>query len=334
MRIWIDITNAPHVTFFRPFIELWSKQGHEVVVTARDYSNTLSLLERENIQARVVGKHYGKNIILKIFGLFHRSALLTGYVLKMKPDVAISQSSFYSPIVAKLTKTKCLYTNDNEYAKGNIVGDKLATYVLYPQALKKEKGKLKNALFYPGVKESIYLDLANLQQLVKSKPSTGQQHKVKILFRPEPWSAQYHNNDLKVFQHFIERLAKCFNVTVTPRDDEQRLFFSKIDNLDILPKPLSLDEIVTSFDLFIGAGGSMSRELALIGFPTISVYRGELLSVDKKLINEGILVHSTELSVEKVSELYEQLKKRSPVVDYIEHGRLARQLFSELLLSE
>ena len=30
MQVWIDITNSPHVLFFRPLIRLLQADGHEV----------------------------------------------------------------------------------------------------------------------------------------------------------------------------------------------------------------------------------------------------------------------------------------------------------------
>src|SRR5688500_5209978 len=44
MRIWIDVTNSPHVLFFRPLLELLRADGHDVRVTAREYAQTLELL--------------------------------------------------------------------------------------------------------------------------------------------------------------------------------------------------------------------------------------------------------------------------------------------------
>ena len=45
MRIWIDMTNSPHVPFFRPLIALLEERGHEVHVSARDFAQTLELLD-------------------------------------------------------------------------------------------------------------------------------------------------------------------------------------------------------------------------------------------------------------------------------------------------
>src|SRR5580692_6260820 len=49
MRVWIDLTNSPHVLVMRPVIELLLEDGHEVRVTARDFAQTLGLLRRFQI---------------------------------------------------------------------------------------------------------------------------------------------------------------------------------------------------------------------------------------------------------------------------------------------
>jgi len=59
MKVWIDITNSPHVLFFRPLIRILRERGHEVEVTAREYAQTLELLALHGIEATVVGAHGG-----------------------------------------------------------------------------------------------------------------------------------------------------------------------------------------------------------------------------------------------------------------------------------
>ena len=49
MKIWFDITNTPHVHFFAPIIEHFAKK-HEIIVTARDFSETIPLLQSYGIK--------------------------------------------------------------------------------------------------------------------------------------------------------------------------------------------------------------------------------------------------------------------------------------------
>jgi len=59
VRVWIDITNSPHVAFFRPLLPLLAADGHEVEVTARAYAQTLELLELHGIEHTAFGRHGG-----------------------------------------------------------------------------------------------------------------------------------------------------------------------------------------------------------------------------------------------------------------------------------
>ena len=59
MRVWVDITNSPHVPFFRPLIRLLQAAGHDVSITAREYAQTLELLELHGLAHEVVGPRHG-----------------------------------------------------------------------------------------------------------------------------------------------------------------------------------------------------------------------------------------------------------------------------------
>ena len=59
MRVWVDITNSPHVLFFRPLIRLLQADGHDVSITAREYAQTLELLELHGLAHEVVGPRHG-----------------------------------------------------------------------------------------------------------------------------------------------------------------------------------------------------------------------------------------------------------------------------------
>ena len=57
MRVWVDLTNSPHVLVMRPLIEIMRADGHEVEVTARDFAQTLELLERFGMEHTAIGRH-------------------------------------------------------------------------------------------------------------------------------------------------------------------------------------------------------------------------------------------------------------------------------------
>ena len=56
MKVWIDMTASAHVLVFRPLIEILEERGDEVQITARDYAQTLQLLELHGLDAEVIGQ--------------------------------------------------------------------------------------------------------------------------------------------------------------------------------------------------------------------------------------------------------------------------------------
>lgn len=49
--IWFDIDNSPHVLLFAPIIKILQNEGYDIIVTARDFAQTLPLLDKYKIPA-------------------------------------------------------------------------------------------------------------------------------------------------------------------------------------------------------------------------------------------------------------------------------------------
>ena len=92
-KIWIDVDNSPHVPFFNPIIKELKQRGYQVTLTARDCFQVCGLAELFNMQYKRIGRHYGKNKILKVVGTIIRSLQLLPTALKEKPALAASQGS-------------------------------------------------------------------------------------------------------------------------------------------------------------------------------------------------------------------------------------------------
>jgi len=293
MTIWIDLANSPHVTFMRPFIKRFEKDGVPVVITARDYGNTIELLQQERWLFREVGGHGGKKTLTKMLSFVDRLRLLRRVLREVQPKVSFSQSSFYSPLVASSLRIPFVYTNDNEYARGNLTSRLPGGVAIYPEALRASiDAQLfvgDNAVFYQGVKEAIYLSQA-------SKGSFSSSGKKVFFYRPEPWLAQYHKANPEFSLIIIAALHELGEVKVISRDATQREYYSSAlegqRNVEILQTVVTLEDIVSTGAAFIGSGGTMCRELALLGVPTVSLYSGKLLAVDLELIKRGLLLHT------------------------------------------
>src|ERR1700722_10362946 len=79
VRVWIDLTNSPHVLVMRPIIERLRARGDDVRVTARDFAHTLGLCERLGIEHEAIGRHRGGRVAAKALGLASRSSALLSW---------------------------------------------------------------------------------------------------------------------------------------------------------------------------------------------------------------------------------------------------------------
>ncbi len=336
MKIWIDLSNSPHVNFFEYFINELKKEGHDVIITSRNNANTIDLIESKGWKHHEIGKHAGRNIIKKIINYPIRIFLLLSFLRKHKIDVAIAHSSFYMSLTAFLLRIPNIYINDNEHAKAIIIPLKFASKVYFPEALKKyaSNGKWKNNAkinFYPGIKEGIYLWKKFINE--HKKKITDVPH---IYIRPEPWTAQYYKGKKYFLDVLINELSEKYKITILPRGPEQfHHYYEKTFNNNIIVprKPLDLEYIYQNCDCFIGAGGTMTREIAVLGIPTISVYQDELLEVDKYLIQKGYMIHNPDPTIKLIDNLLYNQKIKHINKPILEKGKSAYYLIKKELLS-
>lgn len=334
MKIWIDITNSPHVNFFAGMIEQL-KNEHELLITCRPLSNTIDLLKLKGIKFTVVGRHYGGGQLKKAIGFPVRIMQLVLFLLSKRPDVAISHSSFYSPVVARILGVRSIYINDNEHAIGNRISFLCASTVMVPEFLSMDSVcrqwcNPKKVIRYPGVKEGIYL------ADVEGTCVTGNKSdKPEIFIRPEPWTAQYYHGAVNFMDDLIIELKEKYRILLMPRGGRQAEYYRKdpFRGVEIPAEPMTLTEVATRCSLFIGAGGTMTREAAVLGIPTISVYQDELLAVDKYLIKEGYLIHEKALKGDRVEKYLAETLRKLPCKELLRKGAIAADLIQRILLS-
>lgn len=334
MKIWFDLTNSPHVQFFRQMIGELQDEGHEVVITSRNAANTTELLDLYSMDYTIVGKSYGKKLRNKILGNIVRVRDLVKFVKKHNVDAAISQSSFTSAIAGRLAGVPTIYTNDNEHAMGNKISFVCAHKVFVPEFIpvKSVTNLLvssKKVRQYPGVKEGIYL-------WGKYSDFKPQEHSTKrIYYRPEPYFAQYYKGKTNVLDDALIELKQDYEIIILPRDDNQRQHFAneKFNGIKVCQRPMTFDEIAADCSLFIGAGGTMTREMAVIGVPTVSIYQDALLDVDRFLISEGLMLHNPDLNASQIREIIRNAQAKPADISLLNKGKEAYNLIKSCLLN-
>ena len=117
MRVWVDLTNSPHVLVMRPVIRVLEQRGAEVLVTARDFAQTLELCERHGLACEAIGRHRGGRLAAKGVGLLSRSAALARWARGRRIDVALGHGSNDVTVAARLLGIPSATAFDYEWAK-------------------------------------------------------------------------------------------------------------------------------------------------------------------------------------------------------------------------
>jgi len=335
MRIWIDLTNSPHVHFFSDMVVQLQRE-HDVLLTCRPLANTVDLLRQRGFEYHAIGRHYGANRWKKALGFMVRVAQLHAFLKRRQVDVAISHSSFYSPVVARWLGIRSIYLNDNEHALGNRISFLCASTIMVPECVSAEVvcrqwGNSKKLIQYPGVKEGIYL--FRLEESFRQR-GLHETRANEIFIRPEPRTAQYYRGAVDFLDDLIVRLKEKHRIVLMPRDERQAEHYrqAQFRGIVIPGVPLTLADMSARCSLFIGAGGTMTREAAVLGIPTISVYQGELLAVDRYLIRAGHMIHRAVLTADFVDSFLQTAERKPPSNDLLRKGADAAQLIKQVLL--
>ncbi len=335
MKIWFDLSNSPHINMFAALIRELQAQ-HEVVITCRPLANTIDLLELHKLPHTVVGRHYGKKLSAKVFGYPVRVWELMQFLRPQKIHIAISQSSFHSPVVARLLGVPSIYMNDNEHALGNVPSFLAANTIMVPEFLSLENlrrqwANPKKVVKYPGVKEGIYL--WELDRRLQAAPARPPKTRKTVYVRPEPWTAQYYQGSSNFLDDLLAGLMNDVDVVLLPRGREQGAHYKseRFSRIKVIDTALDIADIAPDCDLFIGAGGTMTREMAVLGVPTISVYQDALLDVDTYLIEQGAYIHRPQLTAAQALDYLQSLNRQAPNRELLVKGRAAYQMIRDRL---
>lgn len=299
MRAWIDLTNSPHVLVLRPVIERLKARGWDVQVTARDFAQTLGLLERFGIEHEVIGHHRGGGRLAKASGLVSRSLALRSWAADRGFDVAIGHGSNDITVAAKLLGIPVSTTFDYEWATvQHQVNCRLATAVVVPDAIPPERieryGAAGRLHRYPGLKEEYYL--ADFEADPSVPGSLGiDVAKPFVVVRTPPVVSLYHRFENDLFALSL-RALEGHQAVVLPRTPAQREELASAEWLVVPERAVDAQSLVALADLVVSAGGTMNREAVALGTPVRTVFAGRLGAVDEQLVAQGRLGRLTDPS--------------------------------------
>ena len=292
MKVWVDLTNSPHVLVLAPVIKRLESQGHEVQVTARDFAQTLQLCDRLGIGYYAIGHHRGAGLTDKAIGLADRSWQLVRFAMRRHFDLAIGHGSNDISVAARLLRIPSSTMFDYEWATiQHNVNCRLAQAVVVPDVIPVERlarygaaGKLRR---YPGLKEEYYLYDFEPDPAVLSELGLDAAAPIAVVRTP-PAVSLYHRFENDLFGQVLQRLQGAQTV-VLPRTAEQREELVKAGGFLVPEHAIDAQSLIAYADLVVSAGGTMNREAVALGTPVFTVFEGRLGAVDERLIAEGRL---------------------------------------------
>ncbi|AFL94394.1 hypothetical protein CL1_0182 [Thermococcus cleftensis] len=298
MKVWIDITNAPHVHFFKGVIRELEKAGHEVLLTTREFDGLTGILDMYGFDYYVVGKHGGATLEGKLLASSERMYRLSKLIIEEKPDLALYKHSAEAPRVAFGLQIPSIGFVDNETAIGqNKLILPYTRLLLFPKAI--DAYELFRSGADPNGMRPVngFSELAHLYGFrpeARVLRELGLRKNSYIVMRTEPIKANYFNGPEKSVLEDVIPLLSEIPIVLFPRTKEQRERFERFDNVIMPEKPVDSLSLLYYARLMIGAGGTMNREAIALGTPTISTYPGRLLAVTRWLIEKGVKFHSTD----------------------------------------
>jgi uncharacterized protein len=297
MRIWIDLANSPHVPFFRPLANEFTRRGHNVVVTARQFAETVLLARAAGFAPEVIGGHGGAKLSGKAGNLVRRGLELARWARGKQIDLAVSHNSYSQILAARALSLRCVTLMDYEHQPANHLAFRLASRVIVPRAFPETSlmrfgataGKVKR---YDGIKEEVYLAnfVVDPNFELEMQMLGIDARDILVTARPPASEALYHRFENHLFDQFLDRVLQtpAVKLVLLPRNEWQRQYYAR-DGIIIPAQPLDGPNLIAYSDLVVSAGGTMNREAAVLGVPAATIYLGEWAAIDQQLVNEGKL---------------------------------------------
>lgn len=280
------------------------ERGNEFLITARNRKHVFDLLKAYNFD--YIDRGTGSsNILGKIFYLPKADALIYKIARKFKPDLFLSFGSMYAAHASKLIRKPHIAFEDTDHKK--------IEYILYapftdvictPSCFKKDFGK-KHVRF------NGYMELSYLHpNYFKPNPKVLDELNISkddkfFILRFVSWEASHdfgHKGlTTESKKELIKLLSKYGKVFISSEKDLPREF----EKYKINISPEKIHHVLYYATEYIGEGGTMASECAVLGTPTIYMNDLHLGYIDEEQIKYDLIFQSNkeEQIIKKIIEL-------------------------------
>ncbi|HYB92649.1 MAG TPA: DUF354 domain-containing protein [archaeon] len=340
-KVWIDILTPKQVYLFAELSRRLEAEGHNVLRTTRHYREVNELMALKGLDAVEIGRHGGKTLEGKLDAYARRVILLMDLAVKYKPDVAVSFSSPEAARVAFGLGIPHICVSDSPHAEAVCrltipLSKKLIAPKIIPLKVWRKYGVTEKTLVqYNALDPVAWIRTLRPDERVfewlKVDPT-----KPIITFRAEEAFAAYLLGTatdkepviLPIIRELVEKLGDRVQFVAIPRYGEQApvLRASIGERLTVPETAVDGPSLLSYTSIFVGAGGTMTAEAALLGVPTISCYPGKTTLVEKYLVKEGL--------VTRITDPKKTIRKTLQIFSKLDSYRAVQQERAKMLLAK
>ncbi|MHA1626685.1 MAG: DUF354 domain-containing protein [Candidatus Asgardarchaeia archaeon] len=331
-KIWIDLLTPKQAIFFRRLIEELEGEGLEVIKTARDYRELNGVLSLHGIKALIFGRHGGKSLYNKLVESSKRVLQLANFISKEMPDATVS---FSSPEAARVSfglgiPHVCVSDSPHSIAVSKLtipLSRKLITSKFIPLKEWLKFGiRKEDVVRYKAIDQYAWIKDFKPDPRVLGRLGLDTDEKIVVIREIESFASYVNSEELKsleIAKEIVNRIGDV-KVIIIPRYEEQIVKMKRLlkvlrgKNIIILDRVEDTTSLIYFSKLFIGRGGTMNGEAALLGIPNVSNFPKDLyvlkylerVGLTKRLMRtEEIVDYATVVLSE--DDIRKSMKKRA-----------------------
>ncbi len=271
MNLLIDLGHPAHLHFFKNMIRNLEKNGDKVQITARDKDVLIQLLKAYGFEYAVVGGHE-KGLLGKSINMLRRDLGILGIARRKKSELFIGLHNPYTAHVAKfMGKSSITFTDTENVGLASALTFPFTDVICTPQCFREKVDENKHVLFN-GYKELAYLNPKYFKPDPEVLDELGLNRKAKYsLVRFISWSASHDTSLSGVAKgsevEFVRELEKYGEVIIT----SERKLSDELERYKAKVHPSKMHSLLSYAQMYIGEGGTMAAEAAVLGVPSIHI---------------------------------------------------------------
>ena len=270
MRVMIGIAHPKQVHLWKNIVNNLEKDGHEVKIIVWKKDITLYLLNVYGFEYEVVGKNY-KGLRKKAYGLFESDFKAFRVAIRFKPDILLSGSPTLAH-VGKVIGKPYIFLIDTEHASlAYWLTHPFSDVICTPSCFKRKINSKKHVAFN-GYFELAYLhpNYFNPDPTVLDDIGLSKDDKF-IIIRFVSWSASHDIGRYGISQEmrvkYISKLEKYGKVFIVSEGELEK----QLERYELRLAPEKFHSLLSYAQLYIGEGGSIATEAAILGTPSIHI---------------------------------------------------------------